>query len=92
MSITFSLALRDSIRQFGRPRQVPSVPEVFDTPFLDRGVRALVETGSTVYVARLDAVEAMPGFVPTHKLSPDNQERISIVWNTGRCGSTLMNK
>ncbi|CAM9810562.1 unnamed protein product [Laminaria digitata] len=68
------------------------MPEVFETPFLDRGVRALAEAGSTVYVARLDAVEGMPGFVPTHKLSPDNQARISIVWNTGRCGSTLMHK
>ena len=92
MSITFSLPLQNSTRQFGRLRQVPAVPEVFATPFLDRGVRALVETGSTVYVARLDAVEAMSGFAPTHKLAPDNQKRISIVWNTGRCGSTLMNK
>ena len=68
------------------------MPEVFATPFLDRGVRALAETGSTVYVARLDAVETMPGFVPTNKLSPDQQARILIVWNTGRCGSTLMHK
>eukprot|EP00904_Undaria_pinnatifida_P001361 jgi/Undpi1/11225/HiC_scaffold_30.g13523.m1 len=72
--------------------QVPSVPEVFTTPFLDRGVRRLAETGSMVYVARLDAVEEMPGFVPAHKLSSCLQSRFSFVWNTGRCGSTLMHK
>lgn len=68
------------------------MPEAFATPFLDRGVRALAATGSTVYVARLEAVERMPGFVPAHKLSPGLQARFSFVWNTGRCGSTLMHR
>ncbi|CAM9436191.1 unnamed protein product [Ascophyllum nodosum] len=72
--------------------QVPSVPKLFDTPFLDRGVRALVEIGSDVFVASMDAVENIPGLTPLDELPAKDQSRYSIVWNTGRCGSTLMHK
>lgn len=68
------------------------MPELFSAPFLDRGVRAMAQIGSNVYVARLDAVEKLEGFVPVDKLPPCQQARFSIVWNTGRCGSTLMHK
>lgn len=68
------------------------MPELFDAPFLDRGVRMFAAIGSEVYVARLDAIERIPGLVPVDKLAPQEQSRYSIVWNTGRCGSTLMHK
>lgn len=73
--------------------KVPSVSKVLDLPFLDGGVRRTAKIGSKVYVARLDAVERrFPGLVPLDKLPPHEQSRYSIVWNTGRCGSTLMHR
>lgn len=73
--------------------QVPSYAELLETPFLDRGVRAVAAIGSKVHVARIGAIkEAIPGFVPLDELPPEQQPRLSFVWNTGRCGSTLMHK
>ena len=72
--------------------QVPSVVEVMQRPFLDRAVRAVADIGSKVYVVRLDAVANFPRLKPLHELSPIEQCHYSIVWNTGRCGSTLMNR
>lgn len=72
--------------------QVPSVEELMAFPFLDRAVRAFTKIGSKVYVARVDAVERLAGFEPLTQLSPAEQSRFSIVWNTGRCGSTLMHR
>lgn len=72
--------------------QVPSVPDVLQTPFLDRGVRALAEIGSKVYVTRLETVQTMSGLVPMDEMPREEGELVSIVWNTGRCGSTLLHK
>ena len=55
-------------------------------------VRAVADIGSKVYVVRLDAVANFPRLKPLHELSPIEQSHYSIVWNTGRCGSTLMNR
>lgn len=68
------------------------MPELFKFPFLDRAIREVAEIGSMVYVVRMDAAEKIPGLVPLDKLDPLQQSRISLVWNTGRCGSTLMHR
>lgn len=74
------------------PPQVPSLPELFKAPFLDRGVRALAEIGSRVIVAPLEAMDNLRGLTPLDQLPEKEQSRYSIIWNTGRCGSTLMHK
>eukprot|EP00931_Biecheleriopsis_adriatica_P065811 TRINITY_DN40285_c0_g1_i1.p1 TRINITY_DN40285_c0_g1~~TRINITY_DN40285_c0_g1_i1.p1 ORF type:complete len:465 (-),score=78.99 TRINITY_DN40285_c0_g1_i1:339-1733(-) len=60
--------------------------------FIDRGTRMLATLGRRVLVASLETLEA---YMKTAALeSPIDQGlwSLSIIWNTGRCGSTLMHK
>tara|TARA_B100000795_G_scaffold267810_1_gene253435 strand:+ start:136 stop:738 length:603 start_codon:yes stop_codon:yes gene_type:complete len=56
-----------------------------DEVFLDRGVRKLVPLGSRVAVCTMATAEA--GLFDGH-----DGAQLGIVWNTGRCGSTLLGK
>ncbi|CAM9701563.1 unnamed protein product [Phaeothamnion confervicola] len=57
-------------------------------PFLDRAVRIRARNGCAIYVATLRTVTAL---VEARGLAPDHR-RLSFVFNTGRCGSTLMHR
>ena len=62
-----------------------------DEAFIDRGIRKLVEVGSQVAVASFEtAREYAEEKALSHFASGDWQ--VSFVWNTGRCGSTLLHK
>lgn len=58
--------------------------------FIDRGIRKLVEVGSTVAVASVETAETYAR--KTISCLEEGTLRLSFVWNTGRCGSTLMHK
>ena len=63
-----------------------------DEAFLDRGVRKLVPLGSRVAVCSIVTAE---GFLAADPLAAglfDGRDgaQLGIVWNTGRCGSTLL--
>lgn len=58
--------------------------------FIDRGVRKLVDLGSEVAVASLETAELFAKDALARFASGEWQ--VSFVWNTGRCGSTLMHK
>lgn len=58
--------------------------------FIDRGIRKLVEVGSQVAVASLKTAESYAENALARFASGEWQ--VSFVWNTGRCGSTLMHK
>lgn len=58
--------------------------------FIDRGIRKLVELGSHVALASLATAQ---DYVADRAAQLATGEwQISFVWNTGRCGSTLMHK
>ena len=62
-----------------------------DEAFIDRGIRKLVAVGAQAAVASLEtAIE----FVEATALDEfaTGRWRLSFLWNTGRCGSTLMHK
>jgi len=58
-------------------------------PFLDRGARKLVQLQSAVFVCAFDtATEYLNSHVDT--LPDPSRDTFLFVWNTGRCGSTLL--
>lgn len=61
-----------------------------DEPFVDRGIRKLVELGSRVAITSLASAEAFAA--STCAKFASGEWALSFVWNTGRCGSTLMHK
>ena len=58
--------------------------------FIDRGIRKLVELGSQVVVMSLETAEDFAKSALASFASGEWQ--LSFVWNTGRCGSTLLHK
>lgn len=65
---------------------------ICEEAFIDRGARSVAQLGCKVLVASLETVEA---HVKTAKLNDaidTGKFNLSVVWNTGRCGSTLMHK
>ncbi|KAL1500205.1 hypothetical protein AB1Y20_012874 [Prymnesium parvum] len=58
--------------------------------FIDRGIRKLVELGSPVAFCSLATAEAYVSDAAARVAS--GEWRVSFVWNTGRCGSTLLHK
>lgn len=63
-----------------------------EVPFIDRGIRKLVTVGARVAVVSLASVEAvLCGPHAPAELAP-SACGLSFVWNTGRCGSTLLHK
>ena len=66
--------------------QIADMQALDKHPFLDRGVRA--HAGGTCYYTRLSGAEAL-----LERLEADiKPQSITFVWNTGRCGSTLMHR
>ena len=65
-----------------------------DEAFLDRGVRKLVPLGSRVAVCSMVTAEAFLAADPLAASLFDRRDgaQLGIVWNTGRCGSTLLGK
>lgn len=61
-----------------------------EEPFIDRGVRKLVKLGSEVAIASLETAEAFANSALARFAA--GEWHVSFVWNTGRCGSTLMHK
>jgi hypothetical protein len=59
--------------------------------FIDRGVRKLVAEGARVAVTSVASVEEALLGEKASDLKPSDC-RICFVWNTGRCGSTLLHK
>eukprot|EP00966_Prymnesium_polylepis_P147848 3415455-Prymnesium_polylepis.1 len=58
--------------------------------FIDRGIRKQVELGSRVAFCSLTTAEAYLSEAASNVDS--GTWRLSFVWNTGRCGSTLLHK
>jgi hypothetical protein len=58
--------------------------------FIDRGIRKLVANGSRVAVASFDTAEAFCS--NSTSVLERGEWGLSFVWNTGRCGSTLLHK
>jgi hypothetical protein len=68
--------------------EVSDLDAVLCAPFLDRSLRKLAKPGGAAFIATRDAVE---GTIPT--LVPDVPEwNVLWIWNTGRCGSTLVHR
>lgn len=67
---------------------------LLEEPFMDRGVRHLA--GKHVLVASFDTVEDYLRQKEAEKqqqqVGEDKKEHILWVWNTGRCGSTLLHR
>ena len=63
--------------------------DLLEEPFLDRGVRRLA--GDHVLLASFATVEAYLK-EKRHGKEPGEGERLLWVWNTGRCGSTLLHR
>jgi len=66
---------------------VPDKVALWKEPFLDRGVRKLAS--GTVFVCAIDTAIQ---YLDAHKAAlPDpSRDTFLFVWNTGRCGSTLL--
>mmetsp|Transcript_59874 Transcript_59874/g.106470 ORF Transcript_59874/g.106470 Transcript_59874/m.106470 type:complete len:464 (-) Transcript_59874:122-1513(-) len=65
---------------------------ICEEAFIDRGARMVATLGCRVLVASLATVE---NYMNTAALEAPIEQglwSLSIVWNTGRCGSTLMHK
>jgi len=60
--------------------------------FIDRGIRKLVETGSKVAVASLESASDATCTKEALESFGAGSWQLSFVWNTGRCGSTLLHK
>lgn len=60
--------------------------------FIDRGARRVVSLGSRVLVATLESVESIMKSKSLEAAIDDGSWQLSMIWNTGRCGSTLMHK
>lgn len=59
-------------------------------PFIDRGLRKLVELGSTVAFCSLSTAEAQLAEASSNV--EGGAWRLAFVWNCGRCGSTVMHR
>ena len=66
---------------------VPDKAALWKEPFLDRGVRKLAN--KAVFVCR---IETAVQYINAHKdaLPDPSRDTFLFVWNTGRCGSTLL--
>jgi len=66
---------------------VPDKAALWKEPFLDRGVRKLAR--KTVFVCTFDTATH---YLDAHKdaLPDPSRDTFLFIWNTGRCGSTLM--
>jgi len=66
---------------------VPSKADLWKEPFLDRGVRKLAS--STVFVCSIETAEKYME-AERASLPCPSRDTFLFVWNTGRCGSTLL--
>ena len=67
---------------------VPSKQALWQEPFLDRGVRKLA--ADRVYVCSLDTADQY--LQQENQMPSDTNDVFLFVWNTGRCGSTLLSR
>ena len=64
-----------------------------DEAFIDRGVRKLVQLGSRVAICSMLTAEAFLAADPLAAGLFDGRDgSLGMIWNTGRCGSTLLGK
>eukprot|EP00494_Astrolonche_serrata_P023220 UN23478 len=68
--------------------QIKDFNALREKPFLDRGVRKVIQPGDEVIMITFADIKKHQKTIE-NKWSWDN---VNIVWNTGRCGSTLMHK
>lgn len=60
--------------------------------FIDRCARQLVAIGSQVLVTSLESAETFIKEAALGAPIEENRWNLTLIWNTGRCGSTLMHK
>ena len=68
--------------------EIDDKKELWEHSFLDRGIRKLLREGSSVFFVPLSAVEEAKLGQPLK----DGRIAMNVIYNTGRCGSTLMHK
>jgi len=67
--------------------QVKDFDKLAEKPFLDRGIRKVVNPGDDLVVLNIDdVVEYVKANVTL------DWSKVNVCWNTGRCGSTLMHR
>lgn len=65
---------------------------ICEEAFIDRGARRVADLGCRVLVATLETAEELVKKAALDAALAKGEWNLSVIWNTGRCGSTLMHK